>query len=144
MKRRKWSKEYEAYRRKFYAEKKLGNVKQGVRVLTANQYRRAKKEGLSDTKILKAQTMLHGQAEKKAFWREYKKLKKRISRGESIILEDTYFGGAYDEDSEEIEGLSYHYNLSGLLKDKDAMHFLISYRIMNGEDREEVLADYGY
>lgn len=149
MKRRKWSKDYENYRRKFYAEKKLGNVKQGVRVLTANQYRRARKgdrreSGLSDTKILKAQTMLHGQAEKKALWREYKKLKKRISRGESIILEDTYFGGAYDEEADEIEGLSYHYNLSGLLKDKDAIHFLISYRILQGENREEVLADYGY
>ena len=144
MKQKKRSKEYEAYRRKFYVEKKIGNVKQGVRVLTANQYRRARKENLSDTKILKAQTMLHGQKEKKAVWKEYSKIKKRIGRGESVLMEDTYFGSAYDEESEELEGLSYHYNLSGLLKDKDAIHFLISYRIINGEEREEVLADYGY
>lgn len=145
MKRSKRSQAYDTYRRKFYAEKKIGNTKQGVRVLTAKQYRRAKKERLSDTKILESQTMLHGQAEKKAFWREYKKIKKRISRGETVILEDTYFGSAYDEESDEIEGLSYHYNLSGLLKDKDAIHFIISFRIkFQGEKREEVLADYGY
>ena len=153
MKQRKRTKAYENYRRKFYAEKKIGNVKQGVRVLTVKQYRNAKKKGLSDKKILNAQTMLHSKAEKRRVWNEYRRItRKRISRGESIIMEDTYFGGSkgsifgeYEEGTEEdIEGLSYHYNLSGLLKDKDAIHYLISYRIMEGEEREEVLADYGY
>lgn len=137
---KKKTKAYELYRRKFYAEKKIGNVKQGVRVLTANQYRRARKEGINDTKILKAQTMLHSKSEKNYIWREYKRVRKKFSRGESLIQEDTYFGESYQKE----EGLSYHYNLSGLLKDKDAVHFLISYRIKEGEDRVEVLANYGY
>ena len=137
---KKKTKVYEAYRQKFYAEKKIGNVKQGVRVLTANQYRRARKEGINDTKILKAQTLLHSKREKNYIWREYKKIKKRYSRGETLEQEGTYFGESYEED----EGLSYHYSLSGLLKDKDAIHFMISQRIADGEDRVEVLANYGY
>ncbi len=148
MKRRKRSKAYAAYREKFYAEKRIGNTKQGVRVLTAKQYRRARKEGINDTKILEAQTMLHGQAEKKAFWREYKKARKRISRGETLIFENKYIKSRDEEGNiifrKEEKELAYHYNLSGVLKDKEAIHILISYRILNGEDREEVLADYGY
>jgi len=131
---------YERYREKFYREKRQGNVKQGVRVLTPNQYRRARKENLSDTKILNAQTMLHGQKEKKEVWRQYKKIRKKIERGETLEQEGTYFGESYEDE----EGLSYHYNISGLLKDKDAIHMLISARIMEGEDRVEVLSDYGY
>lgn len=137
---KKKTKVYEAYRQKFYAEKKIGNVKQGVRVLTANQYRRARKEGINDTKILKAQTMLHSKSEKNYVWREYSKIKKKYSRGEQLVQEGTYFGESRDEE----EGLSYHYSLSGLLKDKDALHFMISSRIDDGEDRMEVLADCGY
>jgi len=137
---RKRSKAYQAYRQKFYVEKKIGNVKQGVRVLTANQYRRARKEGINDTNILKAQTLLHSKREKDYVWREYKKIKKSFSRGETIEMEGSYFGETYEED----EGLSYHYILSGLLKDKDAIHFMITFRINDGEDRAEVLADYGY
>lgn len=137
---KKRSKAYQVYRQKFYAEKKIGNVKQGVRVLTANQYRRARKEKMNDTSILKAQTLLHSKREKDYVWREYKKIKKTYSRGETIEQEGTYFGETYEDD----EGLSYHYSLSGLLKDKDAIHFMISFRINDGEDRAEVLADYGY
>lgn len=137
---RKRSKAYQAYRQKFYVEKKIGNVKQGVRVLTANQYRRARKEGINDTNILKAQTLLHSKREKDFVWREYKKIKKTFSRGETIEQEGSYFGETYEEN----EGLSYHYSLSGLLKDKDAIHFMITFRINEGEDRAEVLADYGY
>lgn len=137
---RKRSKAYQAYRQKFYVEKKIGNVKQGVRVLTANQYRRARKEGINDTNILKAQTLLHSKREKDYVWREYKKIKKSFSRGETTEMEGSYFGETYEED----EGLSYHYSLSGLLKDKDAIHFMITFRINDGEDRAEVLADYGY
>ena len=137
---KKRSKVYQVYRQKFYAEKKIGNVKQGVRVLTANQYRRARKEGINDTNILKAQTLLHSKREKDYVWREYKKIKKTYSRGETIEQEGTYFGESYEDE----EGLSYHYSLSGLLKDKDAIHFMISFRINDGEDRAEVLADYGY
>lgn len=137
---RKRSKAYQAYRQKFYVEKKIGNVKQGVRVLTANQYRRARKEGINNTNILKAQTLLHSKREKDYVWREYKKIKKSFSRGETTEMEGSYFGETYEED----EGLSYHYSLSGLLKDKDAIHFMITFRINDGEDRAEVLADYGY
>lgn len=137
---KKRSKAYQVYRQKFYAEKKIGNVKQGVRVLTANQYRRARKKKMNDTSILKAQTLLHSKREKDYVWREYKKIKKTYSRGETIEQEGTYFGETYEDD----EGLSYHYSLSGLLKDKDAIHFMISFRINDGEDRAEVLADYGY
>lgn len=137
---RKRSKAYQAYRQKFYVEKKIGNVKQGVRVLTANQYRRARKEKMNDTSILKAQTLLHSKREKDYVWREYKKIKKTFSRGETIEQKGTYFGETYEED----EGISYHYSLSGLLKDKDAIHFMISFRINDGENRAEVLADYGY
>ena len=139
-KRGKWSKAYTKYRNKFYIEKRIGNVKQGVRVLSPNQYRRARKENLSDKKILKAQTLLHSKAEKNELWNYYKKIRVDFNRGESLIQENTYFG----ETDEDLEGLSYHYNISGLLKDKDAMHFIISYRINDGEEREEVLADYGY
>jgi len=134
------TKAYEAYRRKYYAEKRIGNTKNGVRVLTINQYRRARKEGLTDKTILNAQTILSSKGQKTKVWNEYKKVKKSYNRGDKIIQEKTYFGEDFDED----EGLSYHYNLSGLLNDRDALHFIISYQIYDGEDREVVLARYGY
>jgi hypothetical protein len=140
MRRARRTKEYENYRRKFYDQKKEGNIKQGVRVLTINQYKRARKESLNDTKILKAQTILHSKKEKREIWSQYKRIRKSYKRGETLDQEGTYFGETYESE----EGLAYHYNLSGLMKDKDALHFMISFRIAEGEERKEVLADYGY
>lgn len=140
MKKKRFTKAYIEYRQKFYAEKKIGNVKNGVRVLSQYQYKTAKNYGMNNSSILKEQTILHGKTEKKRAWKEYKSIRKNFTRGESMIQDETYFG----ENIEDMEGLSYHYNLSGLLKDRHSLHFLISSRIASGEDREETLADYGY
>lgn len=149
--KRKYTKAYENYRRKFYAEKKIGNIKKKVHVLSQRQYRNARlgtnargkrdpREAMSDAQILREQTILASKAEKRRVWKEYQEIRLSFNRGEALIQEGTYFG----ESREDIEGLSYHYNLSGLLKDGDALHFIISNRIEKGEGREEVLADYGY
>ena len=139
------TKAYQTYRDKFYAQKKRGNVKNGVRVLTQSQYKRAQKEGLSDRKILKAQTILESKAKEQQAWREYTKIKKQFSRGEQYEMEGTYFGENYDEEDDSLsDGLGYHYSLSGLLHDRHALHFLIAFKIDAGYDRKEVLADYGY
>lgn len=137
---KKYTKDYLAYREKYYAEKKIGNTKRGIRVLTPSQYRRARNENLTNTDILKAQTILSSKAAKKEVLRQYNKIKKTYSRGETVFHEQTYFGGQ----REGVEGISYHYKLSGLLKDKNALHYIIANRINSGEDRVEVLADYGY
>ena len=138
------NKGYQAYREKYYREKKKGNTKNGVRVLTPQQYRRAKNEGISDKKILEAQTILSSKAEEKKVWKEYTRIKKLFQRGEKYEMENTYFGGDKQEDDTISEGLGYHYGLSGLPKYRDALHFLISFKIDAGYDRAKVLADYGY
>lgn len=140
MKKRKFTKEYQAYRDKYYAEKKIGNTKNNEVVFSQKEFNEAKKHGFTTKQILNSQTYLHNKTEKEAFFRKYKKIRKTYSRGETVYHEQTYFGGQ----REGVEGISYHYNLSGLLNDKNAMHFIISNRIREGEDREKVLADYGY
>ena len=141
---KKWTKDYAAYRQKYYAEKKRGNIKQYQTVFSQKEFRTAKKEGFTGYQILKSQKILKTKAEEAKVWREYKKIRKEYSRGETIDAQTNYFidneGTTREEDLE----LRYHYNLSGLLNDRKALHFMITYRIQGGEERKEVLADYGY
>lgn len=146
---KKFTKEYMTYRKKYYAEKRINNIKLGtkpgtnrkyVSLLTPEEFKIVRKEGVTITQIIRSQTVIGTKAEKKEILRQYNKIKKTYSRGETVFHEKTYFGGQ----RESVEGLSYHYNLSGLLKDKHAIHFIISHRINNGEDRIKVLSDYGY
>lgn len=143
--------EYLVYREKFYNQKSEGNVKQGVRVLSRKQYYEAKdRHKLTNKEILNAQTILHTKEQKKRTWKIYKKLRENFKRGETYTIAGTYEGleGVSDETKDILESeyseLGYHYNLKGLLEDKMALHLIMSFRINSGEDRKEVLADYGY
>lgn len=136
----KLSQDYLNYRKKFYEEKKIGNIKNGRRVFSKYQFREAKKYGFTGRDILDMQTILKTKKQKKDVWKQYKKVRSNYERGDVIYSEKSIFGGEQEFESE----LTYHYNLSGLLKDRNTYHLLISARINDGEEREKVLADYGY
>ena len=140
---KKWTKAYQNYRDKYYAEKKLGNVKQGSIVFSPSQYKASKKAGLTDKQILNASTIFKSKGEKTQFWKQYQKMRKEYSRGETKEFNNYYYNDE-QELIKETRELKYHYNFSGLMKDKYAMHLIISWRILHGEEKAEVLADYGY
>ena len=155
MKRGKWTKAYQRYRERYYIERKLGNVKQGVKVYSAKQYKEMRtipdkdlKRPLTDKEILNAQTMLQSKAGKNKVWRDYLRLRKTFKRGTKKTYKYQEIRDIDEEGDilfeEREEELYYHYNLQGLLRDKFVIHRLITARIAEGEDRKEVLADYGY
>ena len=134
---------YEQYSRKFYELKKAGVLKRGMRKFSKKTYNELRARGDSNKVILKKQTFLSEKKQKQA-WKTYTKLRKKLSPGQKAIYDNTYWGrNEYDE-----EGLGYHRNLSGLIRDKHFFHFLITNDILTGEkygkSREEVLAQYGY
>lgn len=134
---------YGQYKKLFQKEKKIHNIKNNVRQLTRKQFEAVIKEAETNSikKILAKQTILATAKLKKDTLKRYNKaIKANLKPGDFAIYDDTYFG----ENNEETEGLGYHRTLSGLLKDRDAVHFLISDRIIAGEDRYDVLADFGY
>lgn len=145
---------YKEYRDKFYKEKNRANIKAGVRVLSYDQFRKARKEGITTNQMLKAQKIFTTKAREKEVWKLYLKLRKDYQRGESIALEGGYQGllesskggpsKATVDRLEDESVLGYHYNLSGLMRDGNALHALIMFEIDIGQDRKEVLADYGY
>lgn len=142
---KKWTKDYLAYRDKYYAEKRRGNIKRHQTVFSYKEFREAEKAGFSSYKILKSQRILKTKEEERKTWRLYKKLRKVYSRGETIEAETQYFTEGGEGETEDVTlELGYHYNLSGLLNDREAIHFMITFRIGSGEERPEVLADYGY
>ena len=154
-KKGKWTKAYQKYRERFYAEKKLGNVKVDVRILNAKTYKKYRTERdpsvgrpLTDREIIDSQTMLHGKGAKTKSWKDYLRIRKTFQRGQVKTLKNKYIADIDEEGDiifkEEENELFYHYNLRGLLHDKHAIHMLITGRILEGEDRKEVLADYGY
>lgn len=161
---KKWTKAYQQYREKFYSEKRRGNIKNGLRVFSAKQFQNALKYGemkegdkkvpYTPTRILNKQKKLSTKAAERATWRAYLKMRKGIERGERISVSDSFLGlTKTDEggislaeamDLQEDASLGYHYGISGLLKNNYALHDIISFRITEGEEQKEVLADYGY
>lgn len=138
---------YKKYVEAFRKEKKINNIKNGVRQLTYNQYKIVRNEDkLNNNEILAKQSKLATKAQKRKLLNEYKKYKLRP--GEKAVFDNTYWGHTRAEISEEnefgTEGFGFHRTLSGILGDGHAMHFLISSRILQGEDRDTVLDDYGY
>lgn len=139
---RNYKKSFEKYKALFKAEKKIGNVKNGVKQLTYKQYQQVRNiDKYSNAEIIRQQTILD-KAGKKRAWSDYQKIikKSKLKPGESDIYDNSYWG----ENIEDIEGLNYHKSLSGLLKDRHSLHFIISDRIIHGEDKDGVLKDYGY
>lgn len=145
---KRYTKPYQEYRNKFYEQKKRGNVKNGVEVLSQKQYKEAIASGMSNRSILKAQVIFATKRQEDDAWRFYKKIRKLMNRGETVDLGgmETFFGEEFASEHEfaDSNDLSYHYNMSGLLHDRRDLHFLISLKIEAGYDRKEVLADYGY
>lgn len=161
---KKWTKAYIAYRDKFYEEKRRGNIKNGLRVFSAKQFNNAVKFGkmkvgdeyvpYTGTRILNKQKKLTTKAAERETWRTYLKMRRSIERGETITVSDSFMGltrseegGISAAEAEALQseaGLGYHYNISGLLKDNYVLHDIIAFRINDGEDQKEVLADYGY
>lgn len=149
------TKAYQAYRDRFYQEKRKGNIINGVRILSASQYKNAVNKGNYTTrKILNKQMKITTKKAERETWRTYLKMRKQIQRGETITVSDSFIGltkstvggiGTKEADvMQEESGLGYHYNISGLLKDNYVLHDIISFRIAEGEEQKEVLADYGY
>lgn len=131
---------YEQYSRKFYELKKAGNLKRGMRKFSKKHYNELRADGNSNKDILEEQRFLSKKKQREA-WKSYTKLRKNLNPGEKALYDNTYWGrNEYDE-----EGLGYHRNLSGLMRDKHIFHFLITNDILTSDkSREEVLAQYGY
>ena len=149
------TKAYQEYRDRFYREKKRGNIINGIRLLSASQYKRAVNEaGYTTRKILNKQMKITSKKVERETWKTYLKMRRQIERGEKITVSDSFMGltqskiggiGVEEADVMQKEsGLGYHYNLSGLLKDNYVLHDIIAFRINGGEEQKEVLADYGY
>lgn len=131
---------YKNYSQQFTELKKAHNVKQGVRKFTKKTYNELRAKGYSNKEILKEQMFLSKDKQKEV-WKKYLEIRKNIKPGETTVYDDSYWGRNEDE----VEGLGYHRDIKGLMRDKDAFHFLITNDILtSGLDREEVLAQYGY
>ena len=150
-KKTKWTKGYIEYREAYYKEKRRHNIKQATEVLSLSQYKEAKKEGMTNYQMVKAQKIIQTKTQEREVWRNYKRMRKFYSRGETYEVKGGYEGlslsskgGISKAESEKADILSYHYNLSGLLADGHALHALITFEIEIGNDRKEVLAQYGY
>lgn len=138
----KYGRNYEEYKERFKYEKKLGNVKRGVRMLSEKQYNRVRKEdGYNNKTIIEKQTILTEKMKKKVI-RDLNDA--NIRKGQFSILENTFFGESEETMDLDSNTLGYHRTLSGFLHDRYALHYLIASRITMGETQEEVLADYGY
>ena len=111
-----------------------------MRKFSKKHYNELRADGNSNKDILEEQRFLSKKKQREA-WKSYTKLRKNLNPGEKALYDNTYWGrNEYDE-----EGLGYHRNLSGLMRDKHIFHFLITNDILtSGKSREEVLAQYGY
>lgn len=158
---KKWTKAYQQYRERFYAEKQRGNIMKGVRVFNQRQFSNAMKvktkEGSNKytvRKLLNKQMIFTSKKEEDKTWRIYLRMRKEIERGEKIIVHDSFMGltetakgGISISEAEEMQeksGIGFHYKIEALLKDRYALHDIIAFRIAEGEEQKEVLADYGY
>lgn len=131
---------YKKYSQQFAELRKARNVKQGVRKFTKKTYNKLRSQGFSNKEILEEQMFL-SESKQAEIWQKYLKIRENIKPGESTIYDSSYWG----QNEDETEGLGYHRTMTGLMRDKDAFHFMITNDILNsGLDREEVLAQYGY
>lgn len=135
---------YGQYKRLFQAEKKINNIKNDVRQDTYKEFVQDMADptyGGSIKKILDQQRNVKPE-ERKALWKKYRKILKeeQLKPGQQTQQAGTYWG----ETSYGKNGLGYHRTFSGLMRDRHAQHFVIAYRIEHGEDKREVLADFGY
>lgn len=148
---------YKSYRKQYAEAKRIGNIKRKVRVLTRNQYNKAREIGFTNKQILKEQRLVSSKSDMNLYWKTYQKLvKSTIKPGNTSVLNNTYWGtGKKDENVVHFKKyknftsgheLGYHRTFKGLLRDKNALHMIIAFAIENNKDRkrEEVLADYGY
>ena len=131
---------YEQYSRGFAELKSYNNLKVGVRKFSKKTYNKLREMGYSTKEILKEQMFL-SKKKQKTVWKNYTKLRKNINPGEATLYDNSYWG----RNNEKEEGLGYHRTLSGLMRDKNAVHFLITNDILTSDkSKEEVLAQYGY
>lgn len=137
-KNRSYKKSYEKYVKEFKAEKKENNIKVGVRQMTRKQYESFRNQGYSSKDILKEQVILKNKRMKERVWKEYQKLE--LKNGEAAVYDNSYWG----ENINETEGVKNHRSLKALMKDRHALHFMITQTIDELGDRDEALAYYGY
>ena len=155
------TKAYQQYRDRYYKEKRRGNIKGGIRVLSQKQFAnvlkikdKQGKQKYTTRKILNQQMKISTKKAERETWKNYLRMRRGIKRGEKITVSDSFIGltkseiGGIDlseaESMQSESGLGYHYNISGLLKDNYVLHDIIAFRITEGEEQKEVLADYGY
>lgn len=131
---------YEQYSRKFSELKKSNNLKVGMRKFSKKRYNELRADGNSNKDILEAQMFLSKKQQKTA-WKNYTKLREDLNPGKTKLYNKSYWG----KNNKKEEGLGYHRTFTGLMRDKNAIHFLITNDILTSDkSREEVLAQYGY
>lgn len=113
---------YGQYKYLYRKERKQFNIKRDMHQLTYKQFVRVIAEPETDSikKILDAQRLIK-QENKAKKWREYQKLLK-------------------DKNTT----LKKHKTFKSYMRDRATFAATIAERIRNGEDRKDVLADYGY
>lgn len=150
---------YKKYVESFIAEKRGNNIVNGVRRLSYKKYVERRNDGWTNKDILYGVKDENGKrikdtsqaildpAQKKKTWKKYLEARKNFKMGESMVQDETFWGGNSPRSKfnfENAEGLGYHTTLSGLLGSTYGLHFIIANRIISGEDKDDVLSDYGY
>jgi hypothetical protein len=136
---------YKKYSQEFDLLRKTHNVKKDVRKFTKKQYNLCRAEGDSNKDILAEQTFLT-KKQQKVVWEKYLKLREEeIKPGDKKLFKGSYWGA---DDELGRNGLGYHEKFTGLMRDKNAIHLMITNDMLNINElnmtKKEVLAQYGY
>lgn len=140
--------QYENYSRKFTIERKRGNIVRNQRKATLKQFatyyrEETTKEGKRTfgARLLRVQKKFKTEAQMRHSYKLFKELTQDLKRGQTTNRKViTVNAGFIDEEK---LTLNYREKVSSFAKNI-RLHDLITLRIMNGENREKVLADYGY
>ena len=140
---------YQQYSNRFLAAKNKGLKKPFAKKFTKKEFDMLVDNGYTIDQMLEKQTRSRDVAERA--WHTYEELRDKAKMQSGNYWEsqkrweNSFFGSDVLENEETgILKVKYHRTMSGFLKDKYVIHFLITEEILQGRPREEVLDDYGY
>lgn len=142
---------YQQYSNRFAAVRSQGKLHKFAKKFTKKQFDMMRAEGTTIDEMVEAQAIPKHIVEKSFKQYEYLRDNSLMRPGDKFETtkewDNSYWGGEIEEVIKKPENfkLGYHRTMSGFLKDKHAIHFMITFEIELGElSREEVLDEYGY
>lgn len=140
---------YDSYRKEYMIQKKRGNIVSGQRMVTRREFAldyRAIRDPYQRSRLgkeyLKLQKKFKNEKQEMAMYKKYMAKTKQLKRGQTLQIEATRTEGLGNVGTEVIT-LKKREKLSSFVRNT-GLRDLISLRISQGEDREDVLDDYGY